>query len=63
MINTSVGPAILNLPATYQQSGFIPTTVTIVLVCILSNFCSLNLANVISKIPGNSNFQKEVSIE
>lgn len=59
-VNSLVGPAILNLPATYQKCGFIPTTVTILLVCYLSIMCSLHMANVISKIPGNSNFQKQV---
>jgi len=59
-VNSLVGPAILNLPATYQNCGLIPTTGCILLVCFLSIMCSLHMANVISKIPGNNNFQKEV---
>jgi len=59
-VNYLVGPAMLNLPATFQKSGFIPTTLVITAVCILSILCSLNLANVVSKIPKNSNFEREV---
>lgn len=59
-VNILVGPAILNLPATFQKSGFIPTILVITAVCILSILCSLNLANVVSKIPKNANFEREV---
>eukprot|EP00550_Attheya_septentrionalis_P006573 CAMPEP_0198290160 /NCGR_PEP_ID=MMETSP1449-20131203/8119_1 /TAXON_ID=420275 /ORGANISM="Attheya septentrionalis, Strain CCMP2084" /LENGTH=421 /DNA_ID=CAMNT_0043988619 /DNA_START=161 /DNA_END=1423 /DNA_ORIENTATION=- len=58
--NTLTGPGMLALPATYQLAGFIPTTVAIVVVCTLCAFCALNLANVISKAPGNSNFEREL---
>jgi hypothetical protein len=59
--NSLTGPAMLNLPATFQRAGLIPTTCTVVFVCILSAMCSLHLANTISKAPGNGNFQKEVN--
>ena len=61
-VNSLTGPAMINLPYVYQSSGFIPTTVTLTLFCILSTLCSLHLANVISKVPGNQNFHKEVCI-
>lgn len=60
MINSLTGPAMLNLPATYQQSGFIPTTFVILLVCYISIYCSRNMINLVTKIPGNRNFGKEV---
>jgi amino acid permease len=60
-VNSLTGPAMLNLPHLYQKSGFIPTTVTLALLCILSTLCSLHLANVISAVPGNSNFHREVN--
>ena len=59
--NSLTGPAMLNLPATFQRAGLIPTTCTVIFVGILSALCSLHLANTISKAPGNGNFQKEVS--
>ena len=59
-INSLTGPAMLNLPATYVRSGIIPTTVTLIFVCILSSRCSLHMANTISKVPNNIEFQQEV---
>lgn len=59
-VNSLAGPAILQLPATYQMAGLIPTTVCLILVGILSSFCSLHMANVVSKVPGNANFDKLV---
>jgi len=60
MVNSLTGPAMLNLPSTFQKSGLIPTTITLVLLCGLSSLCSSHMASVISKVPGNSNFQKEI---
>ena len=60
-VNSLTGPAMLNIPATYQRAGFIPTTTTVIFVCILSAVCALHLSNTISKVPGNENFKKEVS--
>jgi Transmembrane amino acid transporter protein len=59
-VNSILGPAMLSLPATFVKSGLIPTTATLLFVCFLSSFCSLNLANTISRVPGNANFKKEV---
>jgi amino acid permease len=61
-VNSLAGPAILQLPATYQESGILPTTIALVLVGMLSSFCSLHMANVVSQVPGNSSFDKEVRI-
>lgn len=58
--NTLTGPAMLQLPATFQRSGIIPTTATIIFVSILCNLCALNFANTISKVPGNLYFQREI---
>ena len=59
-INNLTGPAMLSLPATYARSGIIPTTLTLVFVCILSSFCSLHMASVISKVPNNQDFKQGV---
>lgn len=61
-VNSLTGPAMLNLPSVFQKSGIIPTTLTIAFLCILSNLCSLHMANVISKVPGNAHFHREVSL-
>jgi hypothetical protein len=59
-VNSLTGPAMLNLPDTYQRAGLIPTTATVIFVCILSSLCCLHFANTISKAAGNSNYKKEV---
>ena len=61
-VNSLTGPAMLTLPDTYQRSGLIPTTLTVILVCVLSAFCCLHMANTISKVRGNSDFKREVCI-
>lgn len=58
--NFLTGPAMLDLPATFQRSGWIPTIATLVFVCILSSLCSLHMADTISKYPGNLKFEREV---
>mmetsp|Transcript_49019 Transcript_49019/g.95848 ORF Transcript_49019/g.95848 Transcript_49019/m.95848 type:complete len:518 (+) Transcript_49019:108-1661(+) len=57
--NNLVGPGIVFLPAAFQRSGIIPTTLAILFVSVLSAFSSLHMANVISKVPGNLQFRKE----
>jgi amino acid permease len=57
-VNSLAGPAILQLPYQYQQSGIIPTTLCLISVAILSAFCSLHMANTVSKIPGNQKFDQ-----
>ena len=59
-MNSLAGPAILQLPFQYQQSGLIPTTVCLIVVALLSNYCSLHTANVVSQIPGNKKFDKMI---
>lgn len=60
LVNSITGPAMVNLPLTFQRSGVIPTIVTLVFISILSSFCSLHMANTISKVPGNGRFRKEI---
>ena len=59
-VNSLTGPAMLNLPATFAKSGIIPTIGTLISVCVLSALCSLHMSNVISKVPGNGNFKREI---
>lgn len=59
-VNALAGPGILQLPFTYQQAGVIPTTVAVVVVGLLSALCCMHTANVVSKVPGNANFDMVV---
>ena len=59
-VNSLTGPAMVNLPDTFQRSGLIPTTLTVIFLCLLSAMCCLHMANTISKVPSNSDFKQEV---
>lgn len=59
-INALAGPGILQLPFTYQQAGLIPTTICLFVVGTISALCCMHTANVVSKVPGNSNFDKVI---
>ncbi len=59
-INFLTGPAMLEIPALFQKSGLIPTTLCILLVCASTILGNLHFANAISKLPGNYSFDKEV---
>mmetsp|Transcript_9674 Transcript_9674/g.20875 ORF Transcript_9674/g.20875 Transcript_9674/m.20875 type:complete len:622 (-) Transcript_9674:1504-3369(-) len=50
-VNSLTGPAMLELPAAFAESGLIPTTFTLLFVCFLSASCSLYMANSISRVP------------
>jgi amino acid permease len=57
-VNSLAGPAILQLPFQYQQSGIIPTTICLIIVGVLSSFCCLHMADTVSQVPGNKGFDK-----
>mmetsp|Transcript_4612 Transcript_4612/g.6814 ORF Transcript_4612/g.6814 Transcript_4612/m.6814 type:complete len:518 (+) Transcript_4612:131-1684(+) len=59
-VNSLTGPAMLTLPATFQRSGLIPTTFTLLSVAGLSALCSLHMADTISKVPGNKHYKHEI---
>jgi len=59
-VNSLTGPAMLNLPDTFQRAGLIPTILTLIFVAILSSLCCLHMSNTISKVRGNGNFRKEI---
>lgn len=55
-VNSLAGPAILQLPFTFQHSGLIPTTLGLLVVGFLSSLVCLHMAHVVSQIPSNCNF-------
>lgn len=59
-VNSLTGPAMLNIPALFSQAGLIPTITCLLFVCVLSSLCCLHMASLISKVPGNKDFRKEI---
>ena len=61
LLNNTTGPAMMGLPMVYQDAGIIPTTVAIIAIGIMASLTSGFLCNSISLLPGNRNFDQEVS--
>ena len=59
-VNFLTGPAMLEIPALFQKSGVIPTTLCIIIICASTILGNLHFANAISKLPGNYDFGKQV---
>jgi hypothetical protein len=57
-VNSLAGPAILQLPFQFQQSGIVPTVGCLLFVAILSAYVCLHTANTVSLIPNNTTFQR-----
>jgi amino acid permease len=57
-VNSLAGPAILQLPYQYQQSGIIPTTTCLVLVAIFSSLVCLHMAQTIQMIGRNKDYNQ-----
>ena len=60
VVNNLTGPGMLDFPATYQKSGFVPTTAAIVFISMLSSWIGLSLSNTIGKMPKNKAFGEKV---
>ena len=57
-VNSLAGPAVLQLPFQFQQSGLIPTILCLLGTAILSAYCCLHTANTVSMMPNNFNFDQ-----
>lgn len=54
--NNISGPGMMSLPQVFWSAGIIPTTLTIIAVCVASSFTGTHFAEAISRVPLNSNF-------
>ena len=57
-VNSLAGPAILQLPFQFQESGLLPTSACLLVVGLLAALCSLHMANTVSCLPNNANYSK-----
>jgi Transmembrane amino acid transporter protein len=55
-VNSLAGPAVLQLPFQFQQSGLIPTILCLLGTAVLSAYCCLHTANTVSMMPDNYHF-------
>jgi amino acid permease len=61
-INSLAGPAVLQLPFQYQQSGFVMTTLALVGVAVLSVACSLYICRVVQSIPAKAKIERPIEL-
>lgn len=61
-INSLAGPAVLQLPFQYQQSGFVATTLGLCGVAVLSVACSLYICRVVEAIPASAKIDRPVEL-
>ena len=59
LINNLAGPALVLIPALFQQSGFIPVVIMMLIASILSGYCSWFVTESLKYIPGNCNYNLE----
>jgi len=59
-VNNIIGPAMMSLPHLFQNAGILPTTMVILFCSGSSSLCATFLADAISSIPGNSNFDQNI---
>lgn len=57
-VNALAGPAILQLPFQYQQSGILPTSVCLIVVALLSAIVCRHMSQTVAKVPGNANYNQ-----
>eukprot|EP01083_Nonionella_stella_P080544 221400_1 len=53
LANNICGPAIVLLPALFQQAGIIPTTIGLIVITILAGVCSWMMVEAMKFMPGN----------
>ena len=53
LANNICGPAIVLLPALFQQAGIIPTTIGLIVITILAGVCSWMMVEAMKLMPGN----------
>jgi hypothetical protein len=61
-INSLAGPAVLQLPFQYQQSGFVITTLALCGVAVLSVACSLYVCRVVQSIPSAAKVERPIEL-
>jgi hypothetical protein len=62
-LNNITGPAMVSIPVIYQQAGWLPTTLGMVIVMIIAAFSSTMMCKAMALVPGNERFQSRVEIE
>eukprot|EP01113_Clastostelium_recurvatum_P042896 TRINITY_DN7000_c0_g1_i1.p1 TRINITY_DN7000_c0_g1~~TRINITY_DN7000_c0_g1_i1.p1 ORF type:complete len:499 (-),score=171.10 TRINITY_DN7000_c0_g1_i1:74-1570(-) len=60
IINQIYGPGVLSIPIVFQQAGWLPTTLVLAAFTFISSFSATLLAESLSLIPGNKNYDRHI---
>jgi len=58
--NNTTGPGMMGLPLLFKNAGVLPSCAAILFIGCCSGLCGTLLAETLSLIPGNSNFNKQI---
>ena len=59
--NNITGPAMVALAGVYMNAGWLPATVLLALVGVMSGFGGGFLIEAMSRLPGNAEFEERIS--
>ena len=59
-VNNISGAGMLEFPQMFQRAGWLPATLSLGLVCIISTLFATTLSDTIARIPGNKNFRLRI---
>lgn len=62
-ICSTTGPGVVSLPLVAQSAGWIPTLACFILVGFLSFLSSMFVCEAMTNVPGNDQFQSNVSVQ
>ena len=60
--NNITGPAMVALAGVYMNAGWLPATVLLALVGVMSGFGGGFLIEAMSRLPGNSEFEERIEM-
>lgn len=59
--NTLLGPGLLGLPTTFQKAGWLASSLTLIVVCLISSLAATLLCDVMERIPPNQQESRPTS--
>lgn len=62
LVNNMSGPGMMQIPYIFQQAGWLPPLVCLIVVCIVATLSSTMLCEAMSAIPGNEHFEDRVEL-
>jgi Transmembrane amino acid transporter protein len=62
LVNNMSGPGMMEIPSIFQEAGWLPPMICLIVVCIVATLSSTMLCEAMSAIPGNEHFEDRVEL-